>query len=322
MIVVFSHPDDRHAEVILADLARHGVDAFLLDLADLPERLTLTIDHARAERPTVMVEHLEHGTVELTAATAAWWRRPLAPTLTAISDPDALGFAHGEWHEALNGTYQLLACPWMNHPVRNEVASRKALQLVVASRLGFRTPRTLMTSDPDRARTFIEREGLGNVVHKTFAATHQVWRETRLVDAADLDVLDSLRYAPVIFQEYVPATADLRVTIVGDEIFPMGIDARGTDYEVDFRVSMQQAATSVMELPSAVERGLRTLMTRLGLAYGAVDLRRTEDGDHVFLEINPAGEFLFVEHCTGLPVTDAVSRWLRRESCPTTRPPN
>ena len=55
---------------------------------------------------------------------------------------------------------------------------------------------------------------------------------------------------------------------------------------------------------------LRELMARLGIVYGAFDLRRTPDGDHVFLEVNTAGEFLFVEERTGMPITDAVASWL------------
>lgn len=312
MILVISHPDDRHAAVVLEELASQGAEAALLDLADLPDRAALSIDYADPGSPRVVVELAERGSIEMTAATAVWWRRPQAPVLDAITDQDLFGFSHGEWHEALNGLYQLVGCPWMNQPVRNEVASRKAVQLALASQLGMRTPRTLMTSDPDRARAFIEELGLGNVIYKTFAATHQVWRETRLFNTDDFDALDSLRFAPVIFQEFVPAVADVRVTIVGTEIYAMSIDGRGTDYEVDFRVDMEHAATAPVELPDPVAKRLRQMMDRFGLAYGAIDLRLTADGEHVFLEINPAGEFLFAEHRAQLPITDAVSRWLRR----------
>lgn len=313
MIVVFSHPGDRHAQVVLDALARGGDQAFLFDLAELPDRASISVDYGDPQRPLVVVDHEDHGAVELSAATSAWWRRPQAPVLDAIVDPDVFGFSHGEWHEGLNGIYQLMPCPWMNHPVRNEVASRKALQLAVASQLGFRVPRTLMTSEARRARDFVDREGVGNVVYKTFAATHQVWRETRLVGPDDLDVLDeSLRYAPVIFQEFIRGAADVRVTIVGAEVYAMTIDARGTDYDVDFRVSMADATTGATELPDAVVKSLRLLMDRLGIVYGAVDLRRTDDDEYVFLEVNPAGEFLFVEHNTGFPITEAVAGWLRR----------
>ena len=51
-------------------------------------------------------------------------------------------------------------------------------------------------------------------------------------------------------------------------------------------------------------------MARLGLRYGAVDLRRTPDGRYVFFEVNPAGQWLFVEERTGLPITERVAALL------------
>ncbi len=281
----------------------------LLDLADLPERSTITVDYDDPCAPRVAVVRDGERTV-LSDATAVWWRRPQAPTLDSITDMDVLGFTHGEWFEALNGVYQLLGCPWLNDPIRNEIASRKTVQLQVAAELGLRVPRTLMTSDADAAVQFARREGFGNVIYKTFASTHQVWRETRLLRPEDLSMFDSLRYAPVIFQEHIPAVADVRVTVVGDRVFPLEIDARGSDYQVDFRVDMAHADTRAATLPDDVEKRLRRLMDRFELGYGAIDLRRTPDGDYVFLEINPAGEFLFAEYHGGFPVTDAVADWL------------
>ncbi|HEX8407694.1 MAG TPA: alpha-L-glutamate ligase, partial [Thermoanaerobaculia bacterium] len=211
---------------------------------------------------------------------------------------------------AVSGLYQLVDVPWMNPPAVDEVASRKALQLRVARELGLRTPRTLITSDPDEARRFIDSQGIGRTIFKTFSCTHQVWRETRLVRDQELEMLDQVRISPIIFQEYIAATADLRVTVVGDRIFPASIDSRGTDYEVDFRMSLGQARTEPCELPSEIEERLFALMNRLGLVYGAIDLRRTKDGDYVFLEVNTGGEFLFIEDRTGQPITEAVADWL------------
>ena len=282
----------------------------MFDIADLPDESTLTIDFAEPSRPRVRIAHRRAEAVELTRATSVWWRRPQFVRLESITDADALGFAHGEWHEALHGLYHLLPCPWMNPPLLDEAASRKAFQLAVASSLGMRVPDTIMTSDRDEAMSFIERNGIGRTIYKIFSATHKVWRETRVVGEHDLASLDALRLAPVIFQEYIAAVADLRVTIVGDSMFPMAIDSRGTGYEVDFRVNLGDARTSAVELPDHVSDALRALMKRFGIVYGAVDLRLTPDGDYVFLEINPAGEFLFAEHGSGFPITDAVAAWL------------
>lgn len=206
----------------------------------------------------------------------------------------------------------------MNPPAFDEVASRKAFQLRVAAELGLEVPRTLITSDPTRARAFVEEIGLGNTVFKTFSCTHAVWRETRVVRDAEMEAVDAVRYAPVIFQEYVPAEVDLRVTIVGDRIFPAAIHSQGTDYPIDFRMSLGQALTEPVELPAEVRQRLSALTARLGLAYAAIDMRRRPDGRYVFLEVNTAGEFLFVEERTGQPIARAVADWLAGHTLRTT----
>jgi D-alanine-D-alanine ligase-like ATP-grasp enzyme len=55
------------------------------------------------------------------------------------------------------------------------------------------------------------------------------------------------------------------------------------------------------------------LMRIFGLQYGAVDFRVTPEGEHVFLEVNPAGEFLFISRRTGQPIAEAVAAALERE---------
>jgi glutathione synthase/RimK-type ligase-like ATP-grasp enzyme len=313
MIVVISHPNDPHAAHVLDLLRADGEETLLLDLSDLPDKASLTIDydHGGAQQLRYRLGEID---TDLAEARSVWWRRPQAPVPNGVTDFDVRMFTLNEWQEALNGAWQMIDAPWMNPPARDEVAARKALQLKIASQLGLRTPRTLMTSDPAAARAFVSDLGLGKVIFKTFSCTHAIWRETRLVRESELDMLDRVRLAPVIFQEYIPAAADLRITIVGDQIFPASINATGTDYEVDFRMALGQARTEPCTLPAEVERRLWQMMERLGIVYGAIDLRLTPDGNYVFLEINTAGEFLFIEHRTGQPIGRAVADWLIRPS--------
>jgi glutathione synthase/RimK-type ligase-like ATP-grasp enzyme len=180
----------------------------------------------------------------------------------------------------------------------------------VAQEVGLSLPHTLVTTDPARARAFVERQAGCRTVLKAFLASEQGWRETRLVRAEDMAKLETVRLAPVIFQEYVEGV-DLRVTIVGSRIFTAEIDATRTSYPVDMRMVVGEADVRVGALPSALEEALLALMSRLGLMYGALDLRRRPDGSYVFFEVNPAGQWLFVEQRTGLPITDAVSSALR-----------
>src|SRR6266481_2523832 len=155
-----------------------------------------------------------------------------------------------------------------------------------------------LTNDPEDARAFIASIGAARTIYKAFSATERDWRETRLLHPDELPLLDHVRLAPVIFQEYVPAEVDLRVTIIGKHQFPPAIWPREGGYPFDYRIDMATARIEPTILPVDVQRALGRLIERLGLVYGAVDMRRTSDGQHVFLEINPAGQWLFVEEQT------------------------
>ena len=123
-------------------------------------------------------------------------------------------------------------------------------------------------------------------------------------------MLEQVRHAPVIFQEYVEALVDLRVTVVGREIFPAAIHSQETAYPIDFRIDISRARIESTTLPEQVSNRLLALMDRLGLSYGAIDMRLTPDGRHVFLEINPAGQWLFIERATNQPMAAALARLL------------
>jgi glutathione synthase/RimK-type ligase-like ATP-grasp enzyme len=312
MIVVISHAGDPHAMRVTELLGSRGKDVLLLDLSQFPSGASLTVDFddCACAKPRIRYATTAGEERDLSSARAVWWRRPQAVDLAGITDPHVHAFTAGEWHEAIHGLWELMDAAWMNPPVRDEVAGRKLRQLQLARELGLAIPRTLVTSDPDEARRFVDRGDGAQTIFKTFSCTHQIWRETRLVGAAERGALDAVRLAPVIFQEYVPAEADIRVTAVGGRLFAAAIHSAATDYPVDFRMSLGQAEVEPTTLPADVTGRLLALMQRLGIVYGAFDFRRTPEGEHVFLEVNTAGEFLFVEERTGQPITAAVASWL------------
>ena len=320
MIGVVSFPEDPHAERVIGHLRADGQAVLLLNLADLPDRATLTFDYRPDGPPQLEFHRRGDSPADLGRLTSVWWRRPQQVHPAAVTDADVRLFTLNEWQEAINGLWQLLPVRWMNHPVRDEAAGRKAIQLRTAREVGLRVPRTVVTSDPGHARAFIESNLPGRTVYKTFSCTHEIWRETRIVRDQDLSVLDAVRVAPTIFQEFVPAEADLRITVVGRQLFPAAIRFPDGDRPVDFRLNLGRASVEPCELPDGVAAALLALMDRLGLAYGAVDMRRTPDGDYVFLEVNTAGEFLFIEERTGQPIARALAEWLATPVAPA-RPP-
>jgi len=236
-----------------------------------------------------------------------WWRRPGAFVLPeTLRDPAHRRLALSEASTAFHGAYESMNALWINRPALDAVASHKPYQLALAQTLGLEIPQTMMTSDPEEARSFW-RACDGDVIYKQFLALPEAWSETRRLGEAETKVGDAaIRLAPVIFQQHIAAVADLRVTIIGDQVFAAAVDLRDLDYDVDVRMNLN-AKHIAHDLPDDVADKLRALMRRLGLVYGAIDLRLTRDGRYVFLEINPAGQFLYVEQQTGQPITAALA---------------
>lgn len=309
MILIISHPDDDHLVPVLDEIARLGHRAVVLDTATLPRTSTVTADHAATDSWRL---RLPDGTaVELGECRSGWWRRARPPEIDrGITDPAVAAWTANEVYEALSGFWDALPIHWVSPPRVIEQTMMKTWQLPAARAAGLRTPRTLITNDPAAARRFITEVGLGRVICKAFSATLANWRETRLVTDAELAVLDRVTLAPVIFQEFVPAAVDLRVTVVGDDVFPAAVHSQAVPYPLDFRLHLDTVPIEPTTIPADVAAALHRLLDRAGLRYGAVDMRLTPDGEYIFLEINPAGQWLFVDDRSAAAITAAMARLL------------
>lgn len=306
MILIVSSAGDLHAETVGALLTKRGAPWEILDLEDFPGRSTLSLRFP--DRNERIWRWPAGRTIDLSQVTAVWWRRPRGFGIPdAIQHQDHRAFAWHECEEAIESLWAILGgVRWINHPHQDTVAHRKGYQLEVARRLGFLLPKTLITNDPDDAISFARTLAPGRIVYKPFSTIANQWRETRVLDDTALAAIGQVRHAPVIFQEYIEG-ADVRVTAVGRRVFAASVHAGGTNYPVDFRMSLQRPLFAALTLPPAMAELVLAMNRELGIVYGAYDFRLTQGGDYYFLEVNPAGQFLFIEHEAGLPISQAMA---------------
>ncbi len=306
MILVVSYPEEEHTALVTGHLARAGREVVQIDLSDFPAKCGLQARWSNDCEPKFVIEQ-QGRSVDLSAAKAVWWRRVRPFEVDpSIAKEQHRAFIFSETSQAIHGVLDSLRCAWINPREADAAAHHKPYQWSVAHQLGLALPRTLVTTQVQAAREFVQSIGTGKVVFKAFLASIQEWRETRLVEQEDLDRLELVRYAPVIFQEYIVGV-DLRITMIGDAIFAAEIDARNTSYPVDMRMVVGEGTVKAVTLPTPVQTRLRKLMRRLNLVYGAIDMRRTDEGEYVFLEVNPAGQWLFVEQRTEQPIAKALA---------------
>lgn len=309
MIVIFAREDDRHAAAVAGLLEReHRAAVSIFNLSTFPASLRLGARFSSAERGGFFVD-AQGRRIDFDAIESFWWRRPqaLLPD-PAITDAQAQQFAVQESLSALYGV--LRCCPglWVNDIEHDSNADYKPRQLAAMQRLGLPIPDTLITNDPDEARAFFDRHR-GEVVYKAFNQRGLIWLPTRRLIAADLAHLDALRFAPVIFQRLIEGVHDIRVTVVGDEVFATEFTIENADC-IDHRLLLATAPCSAHRLPGAVERQVIRLVRDLKLEYGSIDLRMTAAGEYFFFELNTAGEFLYLEERTGQPIAAAVAAHL------------
>jgi glutathione synthase/RimK-type ligase-like ATP-grasp enzyme len=307
-VLVLSELSDPHARAVMETLVAQGDAAELLDLSEFPTRLALSMAFEVGARQFALKRD-GGGRLDLATVGAVWWRRPQSFKLPAsMTDAVHRRFAMSEAATAFQGLYQSLDAFWVNDPVRDWAAQHKPWQLTVAQEVKLEIPVTLMTSDRDEARDFWRRHE-GKVIFKQFRALPDACRETRRLRPEDAEHVDAVRLAPVIFQRQVEAVADIRVTAIGSDFYAASTDVRNAEYPVDVRMNLD-ARYEAHKLPSFVEDALRDLMRRVELEYGAIDLRLTPEGRYVFLEINPAGQFLWIERATGQKIAAALAAHL------------
>src|SRR5260370_18048130 len=138
---------------------------------------------------------------------------------------------------------------------------------------------------------------------------------TGLLTERELATLDLIRISPGVFQKFVAKSYEGRATVVGSRIFSAKIDSQArVETKIDWRHRPFDIEEKPIELPPAIETKIYAFMQVFGLVYGAFDFIVTPEGHHVFLEVNPAGQYMWVEVQTGLPITAALAQELS-EGC-------
>lgn len=200
---------------------------------------------------------------------------------------------------------------WISEPASIWRAEDKSKQLRCASAAGFAVPDTLWTNDVDEARAFVDRWD-GKVVIKSLATAW--WEEAArgrfvfasVVTADELPSAPRLAGAPVCFQQPIWLKRDIRVTVVGEAVLSAIREPASKSSEpVDWRLAIQQP-WSPYELPTDIAEACRKLVGDLDLRFGGIDLARDPAGEHWFLELNPNGEWGWLQRA-GLPIAEALA---------------
>lgn len=333
MILVVAEPDDPHALEVTKHLTHLGANYVCFHTVDFPNSIGGTFEYSNGKKRLYFGS--DSTRFELADITTVWFRRLFPAKIATDITPEDREFALAESEHFLQSAWRFLRhCYCVNPRSDSAIAASKPYQLSVAQSIGFEIPRTLVTNETKVVLSFFD-SCLQGMIYKPLTSYARNL-DAPLTGGAPLTVLTSriskstleerlslIAVAPCIFQEYVPKDVELRITVVGRELFCAAIHSQKSEKSKhDWRrYDLENTPYTTYELPDALCELILKFMDEMGLEYGCLDFILTPDGRYVFLEVNPGGQWLWVEYLTGLPITQSIALLLSK-GVRTRRPKN
>ncbi len=314
ILVLTNSVDGIHSEIVINKLENLGVNVFRFDVDRLAKG-ELIIKFG-VNQDTFGFEMLDNDKRLLsTDVKSIWYRRPNRLD-SPITDPVQRKYAEIETNQFLEGLWSSTIGEvfWLSNPVSLERARKKVLQLKIARELGFTIPRTIITNDPEHVKQFFmscdERMIFKAIHHEMLDYEEKSFNiPTTLISREHLTRFELVRKMPSLFQEFIDKEYELRVTVVGDKIFPVKIDSQEhSETSVDWRNPdfIEKLKYTQVNLPEEITARCHSMLQTLGLEFGAFDFAVDKHGNCYFLEVNPNGQWYWLEHLTGLLISDAI----------------
>jgi glutathione synthase/RimK-type ligase-like ATP-grasp enzyme len=307
MLLIISDLRDFTVDFLITKLLDQEREYYRLNSDDVNNTECFFLLRGRQARRTLAIADKS---VDLSEVKSVWYRRMLSPPLNDQVSPDARAFTAREIRHFIEGLVENPAIRWVNPILATSRAELKIYQLRLAADLGFLVPETIVSNDPDLLQQF-ESAHRGKVISKPIC--HGLWSTnseryaiyTDDVSPEDLSDPGQLRLCPTLLQVRVEKGVDVRVTVIGKKVFPVEIHFENQPL-LDWRkpgspISYRLCKDFPDELSSLC---LNTLQS-LDLLYGAFDFIRTPDNEWYFLEVNPAGEWAWLEQELHLPMSQA-----------------
>lgn len=314
-VLIITNDHDEHASAVIEELQRRDVPVFRFHPEEFPSASSISLEIHDGQLGGQLRN--THHQVALEDVCSAWYRRSRnlfrEPPSTTSERLDE--YVRAQCNATLTALCDSLQTLWVGHPYLLRRAEVKALQLMFASDAGLLTPPTLISNDPSRAQAFVNALGDRECAIKPLMAigvTDEQGYRLPLTTTLPRDhSLESVALAPNMFQPYIDKDFELRCVVIGDRVFAAKLNSQATETtRKDWRAGDWRGTEleqEVFRLPAEVQAAILRLMKSFGLNFASLDMIVTPAGEFVFLELNPNGQWLWLEIDLGLPLVAAMA---------------
>lgn len=304
MILVITHKEDFTADFVIQKLNERNIEYFRLNCEDI-HKYNYCFTNSSDFKFSIN---------NITEFSSVWFRRTKLPEIESLNKEQEL-FLLGDYETLFENIFILLdSKKWLSHPSFVYKAENKIYQLKVAKSLGFKVPSTIVTNNHDDLKNFI-RLNNENVIIKPIRQGRINLEDgvktifTNQINKTVIENLTQYDLTPCILQNHISKEYELRVTIVGDKVFSAKVNSQENKNTLtDWR--KEKNPFVIYDLPFEIEQKCIQLTKKLNISFGAIDLIKDKNGDYIFLEINPNGQWAWIEMETGLKISDEIINYL------------
>jgi ATP-grasp ribosomal peptide maturase len=319
-VLILAAELDPSADQMVRALNDRGAHVHRIDTAWFPSQVDLEARLRNGRWEGIL--RSPHGTIALEDIESVWYRSP-----TAFRFPSGLiaaekQHARVEAKLGFGGVLLTLPARWVNRPDLAVTACYKPMQLTSASHAGLTVADTLIANTAEAVSSFVTTHNIeaDGVVTKMFGANSIVEHRqrhvafTRAVTRRDTADLTGIQTTAHLFQANIPKGYDVRVVVIGEHLFGFAIHALTEASRQDFRRDYRALRYERIDIPEYVANGIGKMMNLLGLLYAAIDFVVDVEGCWVFIgDINPGGQYGWLEDATGAPLTTSLADLLTHQ---------
>ncbi len=318
-IIVISNKSDITSDFIIKALKIKQIPFYRFNTEELTKSIYITLDFD-SDSFKLYDSNLNQ-TFDLKDFTGVYYRRPELPSINDYGLTDGeIQFLKNEIIYTLEGVYKLLRrAYWVSPLFSIREAENKIYQLEIAKSLGLKIPNSIITNDYNLAFNFYEDNNKNCIIKPIKSGLIEDVNESKVVFTNFIETFptetNKLTASPTYFQSHILKKGDIRVIAVGNKIFATFIESQDhINTKTDWRKGEIKLVHRKINLPSEIERKCNLLLRSLKLRYGAIDFILNQNDEYVFLEINPNGQWAWIEKQTDYKITDAIVNLLQNET--------
>lgn len=311
-VLLFTNKEDVTTDFIVQELKRQEIDFYRFNTEELSKSVEIDLNFEKEKY--LLIDKLDNKTYNILDFTDIYYRRPELPLYNdeSLSEGEK-SFLQTEIYYTLEGVYRLLSNKhWFNNVFAIRNAENKIYQLQLAKEVGLSIPATLISNHYDSMEQFMEKgKHIIKPVHNARIKDEELPQIVYTSEITQAIKKEEAEYNINYLQDKIEKRYDVRATFVEEKCFAVTIDSQELEEtRVDWRKGEHILQHTPIELPQEIRLKCIQLMKRLDLHYGAIDFILDKQGNYFFLEINPNGQWAWIEHLTGLPISKEIVKCL------------